>query len=79
MTIINHTFNISSEHGALKDIILGNPQNFIEGERINEAMRKNYGTSNSPIRSKLISEYEELLKILQENNVNVHVPLSLSL
>lgn len=79
MIMSHNILTITSESGTLKEIIIGNPSSFIEGEKINEAMRKNYGTTNSPVRSKLISEYEKLSVILQKNNVNVHTPLSLSL
>lgn len=67
-------YNISSEQGKLKEIILGNPQSFVEGEKINEAMRKYYETSNSPRREKIITEYNAIFKILRENNVNVYLP-----
>lgn len=75
-TKVNNRFNIYSEQGTLKEIILGNPQDFVEGEKINESMKKYYGTPNSPMRKKIIIEYNVLLKILQKNNVNVYFPAS---
>ncbi len=74
--MIHKKFEISSEHSILKEIILGNPQSFVEGEKINEAMRKYYGTSDSPQRQKIVSEYESLSTILKQNGVNVYLPTS---
>ncbi|MFH0773430.1 MAG: arginine deiminase family protein [bacterium] len=67
-------YNINSEYGELQVVILGNPEKFTEGEQINEAMRKYYGTDNAPSRSELLTEYERIKEILMDCKVEVYFP-----
>ena len=67
-------FHVFSEYGRLKETILGLPESFAEGERINEAMRTFYGTKQAPQKSGLVSEYCRLQEVLESNGVRVLSP-----
>jgi len=67
-------FNVFSEFHKLTDIILGTAEDFSEGEKINMAMKKYYGTKETPDKNKLINEYKEIEKILIKNKVSVYKP-----
>jgi len=69
-------FNINSEYHSLKTAILGTAEEFTEGERINEGMKKYYGTKKAPRKEKLARECQELFEILKNNKVKVYLPRS---
>jgi N-dimethylarginine dimethylaminohydrolase len=68
------TFRIHSEIGKLKIAIMGTTDEFTMGERINEGMRKYYGTKNGPQVNKLTQEYRMLQDILEKYGVTVLQP-----
>ncbi|MFH1561713.1 MAG: hypothetical protein ABID04_04030, partial [Patescibacteria group bacterium] len=71
-------FKIFSEFNSLSDVVLGTAESFCEGERINMAMKKYYGTQKSPKKNGLAREYQEIKKILQRGGVRVYEPIASS-